>query len=241
MTRKFLDEAVQALNHSSSEVRMQAAQMLGDIGDRQAVALLISLLNDDSLAVWFTVMEALTKVADTRTAVVGPILYAAGRRWRDVGQGEEVDAVMDALRELLRAVGREDSSPLLEILQNPDMQDRWVIVEVLGELRDPRALNTLITLLEEPELALYAASALGQIADMRALGPIVMLIRSGKVLPLSLADALAALGESAVQPLIFLLNDADPRVAHAAAGALRKLATPEAQSALQNWEPHRLD
>jgi HEAT repeat protein len=59
--------------------------------------------------------------------------------------------------------------------------DRYYAAHVLGELRDPRAVPALISVLNEPDVNLAAIWSLTEIGDHRAVSPIGMCPRASRV------------------------------------------------------------
>ncbi|MCE5298082.1 MAG: HEAT repeat domain-containing protein [Methanoregulaceae archaeon] len=74
----------------------------------------------------------------------------------------------------LAGLGTEGMDHLLSALKTRNKDIRLGIIEALGEIRDPRAVEPLIGLLRDKdnEVRWEAALALGEMADPRALGPL---------------------------------------------------------------------
>lgn len=74
----------------------------------------------------------------------------------------------------LAELGTEGMDHLLSALKTRNKDIRLGVIEALGEIRDPRAVEPLIRLLKDKdnEIRWEAALALGEIADLRALGPL---------------------------------------------------------------------
>ena len=108
------------------------------------------------------------KLGDRRgLATIEGILtdYSADRhvRWQGgslifQGNGEE------AMAEFLRSPAALDAQT---------SQDRYYAVHLLGELRDPRAVDVLIPLLDRDEVNYKVAWALGEIGEMRAVPALI--------------------------------------------------------------------
>jgi HEAT repeat protein len=79
----------------------------------------------------------------------------------------------------LAELGTEGMNHLLSALKTRNKDIRLGIIEALGEIRDPRAVDPLIGLLRDKdnEVRWEAALALGEIADPRALGPLESALR----------------------------------------------------------------
>jgi HEAT repeat protein len=87
--------------------------------------------------------------------------------------------------------------------------DRYYAAHVLGELKDSRAIDVLIPLLDDEDLNYQAAWALGQIGDRRAIGPLIKVLQHRDAfVRISAIRALEALNASEALPhLRGLLND----------------------------------
>jgi hypothetical protein len=110
--------------------------------------------------------------------------------------------------------------------------DRYYAVHLLGQLRDPRAVPILASLLKDPEVNSTVPWALGQIGDQRAVGPLLDALSddspSMRVMAIYALEALNA--KEAVPRLATLLDDnrrsnfgAQVSVADAARAAIAKL------------------
>ena len=110
--------------------------------------------------------------------------------------------------------------------------DRYYAVHLLGDLRDPRAVPTLVALLKDPETSAIVPWSLGQIGDTRAIGPLLEALDDGsptmRVLTIYALETLHA--KEAIPRLSSLLDDqrtsnfgAQVSVADAARAAIAKL------------------
>lgn len=81
--------------------------------------------------------------------------------------------------EALASLGKEHMDVLLNALDTRNKDIRLGVVEVLGEIRDPRGVDPLLSVLHETsnELRLQAALALGEIGDTRAIKPMENLLQ----------------------------------------------------------------
>jgi HEAT repeat protein len=143
--------------------------------------------------------------------------------------------------EALVTLGPEGMVPLIQALKRKNKDIRLGCIEVLGEIRDPRAVKPLLEILGDNsnEIRLQAALALGQIGDETAIGPLLTLLRDsdkyvryGASLALQQLkwttddpsarayiylgtqewEKLSALGESAIPALSTALQDRDAGV-----------------------------
>jgi len=89
--------------------------------------------------------------------------------------------------------------------------DRYYAAHVLGELRDPRAVPALISVLNEPNINLAAVWSLAEIGDHRAVSPLISLLSSEdptvRVIAIRALEKLQA--KEAIPALYRLLDDKD--------------------------------
>jgi HEAT repeat protein len=125
---------------------------------------------------------------------------------------------------------------LLESLHDGNQWVRIVAAEALGQIGDHKAAHALMMTLDDESIWVRRACvvALGQIGDERAIPPLVnrLLDPPNSEWPEELRDAIAkalgAIGETALQTLIYALDDPDPWVNCAAARALGQIGNPSA-------------
>ncbi len=106
-------------------VRPQILEMLGRLGDRRAMASIITALDDDERYVQRAALEALASLGDrSATAAVRPFLFAhGGALWQE------------ALAALQRLHDQEIAAYLLDSLRQPEQEEyHGIAVEALAEL-----------------------------------------------------------------------------------------------------------
>jgi len=181
------------------------------------------------LAVWYAVpalTSALAAEADWQThrAIVETIEY------------------LDHDVHLENIVKSKDVRGLAKMLNSPRADDVVLACRTLGELGSMLAVEPLIILfrnpLVTPKIRLAAAEALLKLKSAPALVSLLGALRSMDWQ--ARRNAASVLGQIravwAVDPLISALGDNTPVVRRAAAGALRRIATPEAIAAAQIYE-----
>ncbi len=156
---------IKALRYKkNSQVRGNAARVLGEIGDPRAVEPLIDALMEgvvDDLAA-----SALGEIGDPRAVETLLTLLehesagmrgAAASALGEIGDPRAVDPLINAL-------GSEDYA----------IGVRWHVIDALGKLGDTRAVEPLTALLRDKadDTRLHAARALGKIGDTRAIDPL---------------------------------------------------------------------
>jgi hypothetical protein len=183
----------------------------------------------------------------------------------DLKQKKDIPALIAALKhqnlhiqwraaEALITLGSECVDALIDALNRKNKDIRLGCIEVLGEIKDLRAVDSLLRILDDAsnEIRLQAALALGQIGDERAVGPLLSLLRDsdkyvryGASLALQQLkwttddpseqaylflgiqewENLRALGESAIPALSTALQDRDAGVREKAVELLGSLRT----------------
>ena len=151
----------------------------------------------------------------------------------DTMTSESDPAVRDAL--VLAATQRPDAAEVaLAGAVDSDPARRRAAVRVLSKLREPASVPVLIDLLDDPDPQVVdaAVDALARLGDPAAAPGLAGLLGSGRAGQMSVVEALAALGEAAVQPVSSRLADPDPAVRVQAAETLGRAGAPAAVDAL---------
>jgi HEAT repeat protein len=164
---KSLYGLINALKHADPEVRLKAAEMLGQLKDEVASNALIEGLHDDCWSVRRNAAWALGEIGATRA--IPYLVSSFSKTW------EGIDAYC---AEALVKIGRPAVMPLLQVIEGPDLNTRYWSIEALGEIGDTRAVEPLITLLTDKDVIVRysAAKALGAIGDSRAFNSLAQLL-----------------------------------------------------------------
>ncbi len=195
-----LDLLGRKLQSRDAEERREAAIDLGRAG-RAAVPLLFRAMSDADWRVRKTAVEALVAVGGTEV-IEGLV--------RQLSSHDNAGARNSAIEALVH-IGAEAVDGLLASLATPDPDVRKFIVDILGDIRDPRAVPPLINRLEDPDenIRVASAEALGKIKDRRAVDALLgCLTRNDQGwLDYAAAEALGELGdERALGPLLAALG-----------------------------------
>ena len=218
---------VTALGDEDAGVRAQAAQVLGNLGSRDAVPGLVARLSDPSIDVRRAAAFALGEIGDGQAS--DGLARALGDTAPDVRL-----AAMTALIELNdpRIV-----DPLIAALEDAQADVRQRAVYGLGDLGDPRAVPGLIGALddEDGDVREAAVSALGNL-DARDAVP-ALIERVGDADPDVRERAVGVLSDlsarESIPALIRALDDEDADVRERAAGAVGDLGATEAAGRLR--------
>ncbi len=176
------------LRSADPEERREAAVDFGRIG-REAVPYLITAMRDADWRVRKTAVEGLVGLADE--SVVELLVR--------VLSCEDNAGARNSAIEALVHIGDKAVDVLLRSLATPDPDVRKFLVDILGDIRDPRSVPALIEALDDPDenIRVSAAEALGKTKDRRAVDPLLAcLARSDRGwLDYAAAEALGEIGD----------------------------------------------
>jgi HEAT repeat protein len=204
------------LGHRDPEVRVQAVQHLRKLMAKRAAPRIAALLKDPLLK-----QEAAFALQDLGgpdqvDALVGAVDTP------DAGSGAAARAANRTNEGIARALGRigdaRGGPALLRLVRATDDSVRLAAVEALGMLKSKQAVSELSHIVDDPSapplLIKQAIVALGQIGDPGAIPALthgLVIERQGvSFLPES-SFALFIIGEPAVEPLMKIVQDRDPR------------------------------
>lgn len=201
---------IKALEHRDYHIRRDAAFALGEIGDPSAVEPLAAALKDDeNWVVRDAAAGALGEIGDTQA--VQTLLNALA----DEHKKYVIEEITESLIEL--GIGEEDTELLTDAIMQLDDEDfDFVLTLVLDDMNDHKTITPWI-------------SALGESGDAQFVEFLLTLLAHKKPrVRQSAADALAQIGEPAIEPLLVALDDDDILVQSTAAQALGEIGDPQA-------------
>jgi len=170
--RAVMDLALRLDDDPEAKVREAVARALAALGDESSVGRLAERLNDDSAAVRLAAVQALAMWAPAQEAALAALVRAVA---------DEDPAVREAAAKSVREAGSAAVASVVAAARTAKSAVRVRHVGLLAAMKDPAAVP--------PLLAVLAAS------DPGGQGRYDPAVRSAVV------DALAALGEPAVEPL----------------------------------------
>jgi HEAT repeat protein len=145
---------------------MHAAKGLGRIADPRCIARMMPLLQDKVTAVRVEAAEALARIGQ---AAVPSLLEAL--------QSREWLVKLHAIEALGKMQSPDTVEPLLFVLFNdPDAAVRTDAVRALGDIGDPRAVDFILTALNDLDVRPVAVESLGKIGDRRAVPALVKIV-----------------------------------------------------------------
>jgi HEAT repeat protein len=184
-------------------------EALGKIGDVRAVEPLIKALENEHFTIADSAAEALAEIGEP---AVEPLIQALKDKNPDIRWGA-TQALGDLKDE--RAV-----EPLIQtLMKDKDLEVQWTAAKALGKIGDKRAVEPLIQALKKRIIAVKGrgilelghyfqtniAEALGKIGDTKAIEPLITALENDYYLDQSTEEALIAIGEPAVEPLIQII------------------------------------
>lgn len=214
------------LRKTEEDVRREAAQALGQIGDARAVEPLISVLNHSDWHVRDAAVEALGQIGDARA--FNPLLAAL----KD-GEGYVSHSASTALKRMEPKLN-DQQRVHAAIAQAGIVPARWKEVVGFGSI----AVQPLIASLNDGAINVRqkVIEALGQIGDVQAVQPLIAALNDNHGdIRYSAAQALGQIGDArAVEPLRAALYDSDSSVRSSAAEALKPMEPqPDEQQRIQ--------
>ena len=186
---------VSALNDDHTLVRRKAVEALGEFGDSRGIEMLGARLDDEDEdpkireeAAWalakFRHPEATKRVAPTLARWAKEYSFRSAPAVEALSQMKDPAVASILVRQLpedfeadsgtlraLRGIGAPAIvGPLVQAMNNREYLTRTLAAELLGEVRDARAVEPLMAAArdEDKELRRAAIEALGNIGDMRA-------------------------------------------------------------------------
>jgi len=218
--REVIAALIEALKDRHSKVSAEAGNSLAALGDARAIAPLIELLGPDDFGVPRRASAALMKFG---AQAVKPLIETC-RNSSDAQRDGIVSTLAKlggvAVMPLVEALASDDRSvrqcaakalgrigdgaavvPLHTLLEDDDPRVVAAAAEALGELREPQSLDALLELLEseQKEIRQAATTGLGKFNPDAVTPLLAKLADERSHVRLSVAAALAALGNEAVE------------------------------------------
>lgn len=231
----LVTETLLEMTHGSAKLKQGAVETLGHLKDPAALQPLIEMLKKARGPLKEAVIEALVRYDQL---VIEPLLEVLAGRVKKEKQAAL--AVLERLGELprdskvkkhlllaeeekLMALGGEALGTLTIALQWPDPRHRFMAAKVLGRMKEERAVEPLIGLMEDgdPPVRYAAMEALGNIGATRAMAAMVKALKDHhEEVGRTAAEALGKLGKPGIGNLIEALKSDNTKVRTRAGRAL---------------------
>jgi HEAT repeat protein len=221
---------VDALSDEDPRMRLTIVDLLGEIGETDAVTALASALRDPEWRVRWRAADALGKLGDP--AAVPDLLAMLADDSKDV----RVSAAW-----ALGRIGHDSAiEGLAKLLHDREWRVRWGAAEALWEI-GAAAIPALIELLREQDdyVRRAAMRALAQIGSPAIPALIAALEDSNWDVRWTAANALHEIGDAAVPALVEALDGDHWQATWAAADTLKRIGTPDAMEAVDKWREGR--
>lgn len=232
---------LKSLAHENENVRKHVAMALGKIKDPAAVEVLVLALQDTSAAVRELANKALKNqdwqpASDEQQA----LRHVAERDFEKAAAlgDKAIHALVPALTEkdpgtrervatALASIGSAAVAPLIDALQHPDPMMRACAARALGEIRDDRALEALLPMLNDSDITMREniVAAFWKAGTPKAMVGLVEALKDeDRLIKARAARALGEIGnESIVEPLLAVVEQ-DPSVRMEVGLALARFA-----------------
>jgi HEAT repeat protein len=241
---RAVEPLIAALDDPDFGVQNRAAIALGEIKDSRAIQPLMTIITDaakngkpkkgpDDEYSYTDEQRSRRDVAQNAAEALGNL----GAPARDVlmaafkDKDEDLSGYGNAG---LEKMGAPSVDALIAEVRDQNSGVRSGAVQILGKIKDPRAVEALVEVLQVKDLQFSAAYALGEIKDPRAVeGLIAALENKDAEFREGVANALGKIKDPrADAALIAALKDKEPKVLHAAADALGRINDPQADNVL---------
>lgn len=204
-------------NNDNSFIRASIASILGEINDKRASALLITLLNDPIWQVRAAASESLGRLKEL-SAVQKLITLL----------NDENPVQIKAIQALGRIGDTGAVQPLIDCLKQEDIQARVILS--LSEIGDNRAIQEIIPFFKSNDLEVRcnAAIALGKMGEPQAIEVLITLLDEDNwFIQKNAAQSLLKIGQPAVPYLVKCLTHINKDVRILSVETLEKM----------NWKP----
>ncbi len=211
------------LQSSSEEGRYLAAWSLGEIKDTSATKVLIKAIGDGSVLVKCYAINALAKIKDKRAleALVSVSSVSTRVKGHIFGLADTELPTKVILDEKFEYVGQILPIPYYSVRQNA--------IYALGQLGDPGAIEPLVKLLKNKDARLLAVEALGNYRDQRAVDALISALDDDQTIRWMAVHMLGRVGDARVLERLTGLSRSDPdsMVRAAAKMVIEKMKKPK--------------
>ena len=214
---------INGLVNGDEEIRRNTATVLGRLGDKRAITILISALEDQDETTQVYARSSLARLVTMSNEIE---LLIAVLKSKNAAVRSHVSTVF---REL-KTEDRSMIEPLIDCLEDENPTVRRNVVIALGKLKDKRAVAPLILALKDtdPDVRTRVVLSLNQLEDKRAIEPLIVAATDNH--ERVRCEAMAALAEFQEPRVVGIaleaLNDTSEAIRRSAAGVLGNLRDP---------------
>ncbi len=217
---------IAALSDADANVRMAAANSLGQLEDPRAIPALIAASRDSNAQVRSAAFNALTNFQDPR--ILEPMITAL--------KDPDADVRQRAAQTLGSLQDKRALQPLAAALADSSADVRQSAAQSLGELQDPAAAGALAAALKDskPDVRQAAAQALGELGLTTAPPALIAALKDADAdVRQAAAQSLGEIQDAAAVPALqSSLGDANADVREGAVRALSEISDSTAINAL---------
>ncbi len=207
--------------------REEAVRQLGTFTEDEAVAGLVMAIEDPDLGIRELAADLLSQMKGDIASQL--LIRFLGHN--DIG-------ARNLAAEVLVRIGNATVGPLTAEIENDDHDVRKFIVDVLGLIGDPAAVDAICGRLhdENPNVICSAAEALGKIGSVEAVEPLLDAYDRVEDARLPALEALGKIGDrSALDRLYGFLKTMDPMITFAAIEAIGQIGDQQAVPKLMEY------
>jgi HEAT repeat protein len=216
-----LERAEDDYQNAHPGVRAKAVDVVDAVEGDRALEFLLAALGDPDPKVVLRAVDRLGGRRDTRsiTGLIGVLT-------------NKDPSVRHVTADTMRKMGPAAVDILLANIDDKDLAKTAIIIDILGQIGDERAVMPLIEVLEKSNdyhVRTSAVKALGRIGDMRAVWPLIQAVKArGFDARYLIVEALVNIGQPAVAQLIEALQNKHTDVVCTAAQALFSIGDEQA-------------
>lgn len=225
------DALLESLHHAARDVRIQAALMLAQFKEEQAVPVLIEAMHDRDKDVHQHAAWGLLHIGRPAAPALIDALHQ--------GETDNTGVVCRDVARVLGQIGDPQAVAVLTAtLDDSRGEVRRAAAEALGNIRDAAAVSVLCRRLHDDEeyVRRAAAEALGQIGNAGAVHELIAAMHdSSESVRVVAAWALGQMRDAAAIPaLVAALRQPNPHVRQAAAETLKEIGDHSAEPGLND-------
>ncbi|MCK4307846.1 HEAT repeat domain-containing protein [candidate division WOR-3 bacterium] len=241
--KKDVEGLIKALKHKDWKIREDAAKVLGEIGDKEAVEPLIQAMKDDDRDTRRNAMLALEKIGKL---AVEPLIKALDNKDADIrcgavealgeiGGEETIEPLIQAMKDRMKARQLVDTRGMsldryLEYNRYINSEAKKALIKI-GKPAVPQLIKVLKS--EESDVVGDTVDILGNIGDERAIKPLFQVLKNFAKEPYIRKTVAKALDRLGWKPE----NDKEKVYYLFALNKFKKLATVEKKALIPAIEP----
>ena len=145
---QVVEPLIEALKDEESYVRRAAASILGKISDTRPVEPLIETIKDKYIEVRMSSIRALGQIGDERA--IKPLIKTLK---------DKSNEVHNVSTKALVKIGKPSVDAIIDLIEDQDSKIRKSAIRMLGQIRDKRAIQPLITALNDNQFDICKEAA----------------------------------------------------------------------------------